>query len=78
MAVVGNLLFLGIGASFMCYLWWNGAVKTLGVEKTANYIYLVPPITIAASAIIIEEPISLSMIIGTVLIVGGVFLSTKQ
>lgn len=78
MAVIGNLLFLGVGASFLCYLMWNGAVKILGVEKTANYIYLVPPITIAASAILISEPISLSMIIGTVLIIGGVFLSTKS
>ncbi len=76
-SIVANLLFLGVGASFLCYLMWNTAVKHLGPENTSNYIYLVPLVTIIASATILNEPFTITMAIGTALIIGGVILSTK-
>mgnify|MGYP000750826887 CR=1 FL=1 len=33
-----NLLFLGVGASAMCFVTWNMAVKLLGAIKTSAYI----------------------------------------
>lgn len=75
--VIGNLFFLGFGASFLCYIMWNRAVKSMGVERTSNYIYLVPPVTIIASSLFLEEAVTLTMIVGASLIIGGVFLSTK-
>lgn len=77
LGVIGNLLFLGIGASFLCYLMWNRAVKAIGVERTANYIYLVPLVTIVASTIFLHEPVTLTMLLGASLIIVGVFLSTR-
>lgn len=76
-SIIANLLFLSVGASFLCYLMWNTAVKHLGPESTSNYIYLVPLVTIIASAIILNEPFTITMAIGTALIIGGVMLSTK-
>lgn len=76
-SIIGNLLFLSIGASFICYLMWNVTVAHLGPEKTSNYIYLVPLVTIAASSAILNEPFTLIMALGTALIIGGVILSTK-
>lgn len=76
-SIIANLLFLSVGASFLCYLMWNAAVKHLGPESTSNYIYLVPLITIIASACILNEPFTITMAIGTALIIGGVMLSTK-
>lgn len=75
--ILSNLLFLGVGASFLCYLMWNRAVKIIGVERTANYIYLVPLITIFTSFLFIQEPITLIMLFGAIFIISGVFLSTK-
>ena len=53
---LGNLLFLGLGASALCFVTWNFAVKALGAVKTSVYIYLVPVITVAASVLILREP----------------------
>ena len=53
---LGNLLFLGLGASALCFVTWNFAVKALGAVKTSVYIYLVPVITVAASVAILDEP----------------------
>lgn len=75
--VVSNLLFLGIIASFLCYIIWGNTVKVLGPEKAANYIYFSPLVTILASSIILGEPITLWMIFGGMAIIGGVYLTTK-
>ncbi|MDE7147338.1 MAG: DMT family transporter [Duncaniella sp.] len=77
MPVVLNLLFLGIVASFLCYIIWNREVKILGPEKAANYIYFIPLVTIVASSLILGEPITLWMIAGGLAIVGGVYLTAK-
>lgn len=76
-SIIGNLMFLSVGASFICYLMWNTAVRHLGAEKTSNYIYFVPLVTIIASTIILCEPFTVTMAIGAALIIGGVVLSTK-
>jgi len=76
-AIIGNLLFLSIGASFVCYLMWNASVRHLGAEKTSGYIYIVPLVTILASALILGEPVTIATLMGTLLIFGGVFLTTN-
>ncbi len=76
--VIGNLLFLGVIASFLCYLMWNASVKMLGPEMASNFIYMVPLITIISSYIILDEPISIWTILGACAIIGGIILVTKH
>lgn len=52
---LGNLLFLGLGASAMCFVTWNFAVKVLGAVRTSSYIYLVPVITVVTSFLVLHE-----------------------
>lgn len=75
-SIIGNLLFLSIGASFVCYLMWNASVRNLGAEKTSGYIYIVPLVTILASTLILGEPVTITTLLGTILILGGVFMTT--
>lgn len=75
--IIGNLLFLGLGASFVCYLMWNASVKNLGAEKTSGYIYIVPLVTILSSTLILGEPVTITTLLGTILILGGVFMATS-
>lgn len=72
---LGNIIFLGLGASALCFVTWNIAVKILGAVKTSIYIYLVPVITIAASALILHERITVISGAGTLLALLGLFLS---
>ena len=73
-----NLLFLGLGASALCFVTWNSAVKLLGAVKTSVYIYLVPVITVAASFLILHEPLTWATCAGTILTLGGLLLSQKN
>lgn len=73
-----NILFLGLGASALCFVTWNFAVKLLGAVKTSIYIYLVPVITIAASVLILHEPFTWMTGAGTVLTLAGLLLSESK
>ncbi|WP_300506056.1 DMT family transporter [uncultured Duncaniella sp.] len=72
-----NLLFLGVLASMLCYLMWNVAVRSLGADKAANYLYVVPLVTIIASSIILEEPFTVYTFTGAIAIIGGVFIAER-
>ena len=72
---LGNLIFLGLGSSALCFVTWNMAVKILGAVKTSIYIYLVPVITVITSALILNEKVTVMSGLGTVLALIGLFLS---
>ena len=69
-----NILYLGLGASALCFVTWNFAVKELGAVKTSVYIYMVPVITVITSVLFLHEKLTLLAGIGTVLTLIGLFL----
>ena len=69
-----NIIFLGLGASALCFVTWNLAVKILGAVKTSVYIYLVPVITVVTSVLILDEHITLMAGAGTLLTLAGLLL----
>lgn len=74
--VWGNLLFLGIVASGVCYYFFNLAIENLGVITANKYIYLLPIVTIIVASIVLDERITAYTIGGTILIIGGLWGST--
>lgn len=70
-----NLLFLSVGASALCFVTWNIAVKILGAVKTSTYIYAVPVITVVTSFIILDEQITVLSAVGTFFTLVGLIIS---
>lgn len=75
--VWGNIVFLGIVASMLCYVMWNVAIKSLGAERAANYIYIVPVVAITASRMILGEPFTIALAIGGAAVIAGVAISQR-
>lgn len=75
---MGNLLFLGLGASAACFVTWNYAVKTIGATKTAAYIYLSPLITVLTAHIVLAEPLTPLLWTGMLLTLAGLLLSENE
>ncbi|MBP1905741.1 drug/metabolite transporter (DMT)-like permease [Paenibacillus turicensis] len=73
-----NMLFLGLGASALCFVTWNLAVKIVGAINTSLYIYLVPVITVATSIIVLHEKMTGMAIAGTLLTLVGLFVSERR
>lgn len=70
-----NIVFLGLGASALCFATWNLSVRILGAVRTSVYIYAVPVINIIAAIIVLNERITKLAVAGTVLTLLGLFLS---
>ena len=77
-AVWMNLLFLSVVASFLCFLWWSVAVKKIGALPTSNYVYLNPVTTVGASALVLNEPMTVMAWVGSALILLGVFIANRH
>ncbi|MBR5877290.1 MAG: DMT family transporter [Alistipes sp.] len=75
--VAGNLIFLGVLASLVCYIGWNVVIEKLGAVDSTNYLYLNPIVALVTSYLVLGERITWLAILGTVLILLGVILSEK-
>ena len=77
-ALLWNLLFLGCVASTLCFLAWNWAMKKLGAVVVTNYVYFNPVVTILFAWLLLSEPITVYFLLGTLLILVGMYLSDRH
>ncbi|WP_316736730.1 DMT family transporter [Pedobacter aquatilis] len=77
MTVIGNLIYLGLISSLVCYLIWGLAIKELDPTKTANFMYLQPFATLLIGYFLLNENITAFSIVGLLLILGGVYLTER-
>ena len=76
--VLLNLLFLGCVASMVCFLLWNWVIRKLGAVVVTNYVYFNPVVTVLFAWMIPSEHITPYFIIGTLLILTGMYLCNKK
>jgi drug/metabolite transporter (DMT)-like permease len=72
---LGNLLYLGIVACALCFVFWNRALQILGSVTTSVYIYAQPVITVVASALLLKERLTISSLLGILLTMVGLIIS---
>lgn len=77
-ACIFNLLYLGFVASALCFATWGSAVRTIGAVKTSVYIYLVPVVTLVASALILKEQMTALSVMGVLLTLIGLIFSQHR
>ena len=73
--LLGNVLYLGVGASALCFLAWNKATALIGPVATSVYLYLQPVVTVAASLLVLAEPVTPLTLAAVALILCGLALS---
>ena len=72
-----NLLFLGLGASALCFVTWTFCVRRLGAVKASLYIYLVPVVTVLASILALHERLTWLSGAGMALTIAGLLISER-
>ncbi|HKM30019.1 MAG TPA: DMT family transporter [Bacilli bacterium] len=73
-----SIAFLGFIASALCFSTWNIAIKHIGSVKTTIYIYAIPVVTVIFSAIFLDEKLTWMGIVGTILTILGLLISTRK
>lgn len=75
---IANLIFLGLGASAICFVTWNRTVYLLGPVRACVYIYASPVVTIICSAIVLHERMTPTTWLGTALALTGLVLCERK
>lgn len=68
------LLYLGIFASVLCYLFWNMAVEIIGAGKTTLFYYTIPFCSGILAWVFLGETVSTCQIISGLLIFSGIII----
>ena len=76
--ILCNMIFLGLGASALCFVTWNQAVRLIGPVQTSVYIYLTPVVTVTTAALILDERMTPVAVLGTVLTLAGLIVSESR
>lgn len=71
-SVWGNLLFLGLVASLICFIAWNLVIDKLGNVTSTNYVYLNPVFTLLTATIFLGERMTPLSALGCASILAGV------
>ncbi|WP_027417904.1 DMT family transporter [Aneurinibacillus terranovensis] len=71
-------LYAGIGATVVAMVLWNIGVQRVGGTKSGIFLNFNPIFTAILSYVILREYISFPQIIGTILVIGGVYLFTSK
>ena len=77
-SILFNLLFLGIVASLLCFLVWNWVIRRLGPVVATNWVYFNPITTIAFAWWLLHEQITPWFLLGTLLILLGMYLADRK
>ena len=72
--VFGTLFFLGLIASFGCFLLWNIVLRRIGIIASSNYLYFNPVTSLIAAYLVLSERITWLAILGCLLTIAGVYL----
>ncbi|MEB0138952.1 DMT family transporter [Undibacterium sp. CCC2.1] len=72
------LAYLGIFGTVLGFVWYYEGVKAIGPSRTAVFNNLVPVFGISFAAVLLGEPILISMLIGGALVIGGVALTNRK
>ena len=76
--VWGNIAYLGVLASLVCYAAWNIVIKQLGAVDATNYLYINPIVAMITANLLLGERITPLAIAGTALILVGVYLAERK
>jgi len=78
-ASVWSLIYMGVGASGIGYFLFNLSLGSIGPTRTASAVYSLLPVFVATLAFLFfGEPITLIMILSTVLIVIGLNFAMRE
>jgi RarD protein len=73
-----NVLFLGIFCSGVAYVLWAQAMSEMHSSKVGAFLYLEPFVTFFGAWLILNEHVTVLMLLSGLIIIGGVILVNRK
>lgn len=72
-----GILYLAIFGTVIGFVWYYEGINIIGLTRASLFINFVPIFAILLAFLILGEPITLSLLIGTILVTFGVYLANR-
>jgi drug/metabolite transporter (DMT)-like permease len=76
--LVFSIVYLGLGASVICFLLWNIAIGRLGTGRAALFGNLIPIFTSLGAVLILHEKFTLIHVVSMLLVFAGILIANLQ
>ena len=71
----GNLAYLGLFGTVLGFVWYYEGIREIGPSRASLFINFVPISAICLAHIILKEPLTVSLLVGGILVITGVTLN---
>ncbi len=72
------LAYLGIFGTAVGFVWYYEGIKEIGASRAAVFINFVPVSAVISGWLILNEPLTISLVSGALLVTGGVYLMNRE
>jgi drug/metabolite transporter (DMT)-like permease len=76
-AAILPILFMGVLATAVAYIWWNIGLVRIGASRAAGFLNLIPVFTML-TGLLLGQQISLAQLLGAALVITGVVLAARN
>lgn len=71
------MVYLGVGATALAFVWYNQAVASIGPARATLFTNLVPVFAVIFSMLLLGERLALASLLGGTMVICGVFLANR-
>ncbi|MCF8062652.1 MAG: DMT family transporter [Deltaproteobacteria bacterium] len=72
-----GILYLGVFGTVAGFVWYYRGIREIGPARASQFINLVPVSAVLLAALVLEEPLTLSLLAGGVLVLTGITLTNR-
>ncbi|NIV38234.1 MAG: EamA family transporter [Anaerolineae bacterium] len=72
------VLFLSVPCTVFAFAVWFGALERMPAGRVAGFVYLVPMFAVTFSRLLLDEPLTLALVAGAAILIGGVWLVQRK
>jgi len=72
------VLFLAVPCTVFAFVVWFGALERMPAGRVAGFVYLVPMFAVTFGRLLLDEPLTLALIVGAAILIGGVWLVQRK
>jgi drug/metabolite transporter (DMT)-like permease len=69
-----SIAFLSLVCTVFAFVIWFRALQRMEASQAASFVYLEPLFGVSFSKLLLDEPITLTLLVGAALLIGGVYL----
>jgi drug/metabolite transporter (DMT)-like permease len=77
LSVWGNVIYLGVLGTVVGFVWFYQGIQKIGPTRAGLFINFVPISAVIMANLILDEPLTWSLVAGVVMVSGGVYLTNR-